>query len=419
MNPPIQTLAFFPHIPCDRYRTNFSHQRYARSNAQSLHLVVTVDEQSRLMFQATSRAFALACRAPLIRGLATARAGVDSKYKVVVCMAQHFGGCTQSISARLPPSYSLVATDDILAEVEDAHVLIPYMAKIPAEIIEKGKTLRLIQQFGVGLEGVDIPSASRHDVAVCNIPAIGSGNDISVAEHALFLLFSLLRRAAQLRRSFQQELLGLPLGDVLEGKSVVVLGYGNVGKVLTRKLRALGTKVAVIRQSKWTEEQADEVDSALSVGTSREQLQQTLQEALKSAHILVIACPLTPQTLGIVDSNVLCTDRPIYVVNVARGAVIDQIGLQEALDNGRIAGLGLDVFWSEPFDPTSSVVDDTQHNIICTGHVGGHTVLANGLMSDVVVDNIKASAARSLSALKHCVNRDALGSSSTSVWQAE
>ena len=345
----------------------------------------------------------------------------DPRINVVICMERQFRGATEGITARVPDYCSVLATDNVLEEVENAHVLIPYMSKLPELILSKGKSLRLVQQFGVGLEGVDVDTASKHDIAVCNIPAVGSGNDVSVAEHTLFLLLSLLRKAPELRRNFNAQLLGMPLGETLEGKRVVILGYGNVGMLLTRKLRALGASVAVIRQSLWTEEEAKAVDIALSVGSSRDTLQETMRRCFRedSAHILIIACPLTAQTSGVVDEGVLCGDRPIYVVNVARGAVIDQPSLEKALDAGKIAGLGLDVFWSEPFDPNSWIVDDTKHNVICTGHVGGHTTLANALMSDVVVDNIKASAEGSLDSLRHCVNRQALGCSESSVWTSD
>jgi phosphoglycerate dehydrogenase-like enzyme len=316
-----------------------------------------------------------------------------SKWRVLFATEQ-FAACAAAVKARLPADrFEVLASPDdaLLSQILDAHVVVPCMTRVTQEVIEAGPNLRLIHQWGVGLEGVDVATATQCNVPVCNIPAEGSGNDFSVAEHALFLLLSILRDANGLQREFANGILGAPLGGTLFGRHVCILGYGSIAKKLAPALRALNCEVTAIRRGGWTDEEAAEVDHAVSIANGgRDALHSTLKECVQQADALILCCPQTAETVGIVDEAILSDHKGLYLVNVARGGLIDYDALLQAMEHGTVAGLGLDVFWSEPFDPRDPLVDRNRFNVVCTGHVGGHSTTANAQMGDLLCQNILA-----------------------------
>ena len=203
-------------------------------------------------------------------------------------------------------------------------MVVPCMTRVTQEHIHAGAQLRLIHQWGVGLEGVDIACASSRGVPVCNIPAEGSGNDFSVAEHALYLLLSILRDTNGLQREFDNQVLGAPLGGTLFGRRVLVLGYGNIARKLVPALRALNCRVTAIRRGEWPQEEIADVDTAISIaGGGRQALHAKLKECVAESDALILCCPQTAETVEIVDDVILGHASGLYIVNVARGGLIE------------------------------------------------------------------------------------------------
>jgi phosphoglycerate dehydrogenase-like enzyme len=124
-------------------------------------------------------------------------------------------------------------------------VIIPLMHRLEPELIA-GTTARLIHQWGVGLEGVDIPAATARGILVCNVPGDATANADSTAEHAVFLMMGLARHIRECFGAFQKGLWGAPLGEALFGNTALIVGLGRVGKALARKLTALGMTVEAI-----------------------------------------------------------------------------------------------------------------------------------------------------------------------------
>lgn len=284
-------------------------------------------------------------------------------------------------------------------------VAVPLMTKLSRADIMVGKRngLRLIQQFGAGLEGVDLAAAAELDVPVCNIPTLLSGNAVSTAEHAIHLLLSLLRRPQEMDAVLRARVLGSPLGATVHGKRVLVVGFGALGKQTAMLLRAFGpASVSGFRDGAWTEKELALVDEAGSFSTATRHSASTgrtrLLEMASNSDVAIMCCPLNKNTKGIFGMDVMSAMPPgAFVVNVARGGVIDREALVHMLQTRHMAGAAMDVWWQEPFDADDEDQGGVAHmralqaeglNVVLTPHVGGVTELSRAKMSRVFVDNV-------------------------------
>jgi len=259
------------------------------------------------------------------------------------------------------------APEEIVAASQDAEVLVPIVAAIPNEAYASPR-LRLVQQFGVGLDGVDIPAATAGGVAVANIPSIGTGNAESVAELTIGFLVMLARRIPEALQRFQEGKLGATLGTTLLGSTVTLVGYGDIGQEVARRLAGFGARIVAVSRS--GPGGARQRDPAVRVDLHLDASK--LGDAVAEADFVVVAAPATPENRGLIGREILARMKPTaYVVNIARGPVIDYDALLEAFREERIAGAGLDVWWNEPFDPEDPLL---QFNVIPTPHIGGSTV---------------------------------------------
>ncbi|MDD7968970.1 NAD(P)-dependent oxidoreductase [Actinomycetospora lemnae] len=252
------------------------------------------------------------------------------------------------------------------AGLSPVDVLCPMGSTISAALMD-ATTPRMIQQFGVGLSGVDLDAAAARGLPVDNVSGAQSGNAVAVAEVALLLLLALLRRYEEARANVAKELVGEPSGRMLAGRTVGVLGVGDIGAEVITRLRAFDARPVGIgrRPRAETPRAADLLDDEHYHRT------EDLVAALARCDDLVVACPLTPQTRGIVGPDALAALRPGgHVVNVARGPVVDHDALLTALRSGHLAGAGLDVTWVEPIDPDDPLL---AQNVLVTPHVGGVT----------------------------------------------
>jgi phosphoglycerate dehydrogenase-like enzyme len=281
----------------------------------------------------------------------------------------------------LPEDEILFCPEVALAEhIGAADVAIPLMARLPAEIIEKGQNLRLIHQFGVGLEGVDLAAAKRLGVSVANVPSRDSGNAVSVAEWAIFLMIALARDFAGQQESVRAERLGVPVGTTLFGKTAGVVGLGNLGQAVAPRLQALGMKVRGF-------EQALENIDADALGLDYLGGPDDLGQSLGALDFLVLTVPLTEETRGLVGRAVFDRMKPsAFLINVCRGPVVDYESLMGALQEKRIAGAGLDVFWSEPIRSDDPLL---HQNVVASPHIAGVTDFSYDNIARAVADNVE------------------------------
>ncbi|MEW6275197.1 MAG: 2-hydroxyacid dehydrogenase [Bacillota bacterium] len=312
--------------------------------------------------------------------------------KIVVCVKSK--AIVANLSELLPEdeivAVSLVESKD---GIDDADVLVPSMAEITKETIEKAKALRLIQQYGASLDGVDIQAATKKGIYVANVPSEHTGNGESVAELAIFLMLALARNFARAKENIQKRKTGSPIGTTLKGKTAGIIGVGGIGKNLIRRLKALEINIMAISKHP-SEEKKKTLGIDFYGGT------EALPRVLKVADFVVLCTPLTEETRGIIGKEELKMMKDTaFLINVGRGPLIDYVALLWALENKEIAGVGLDVFWQEPPDPADPIF---RYNTVATPHIGGATDISLRKIGEAVAENINRI--RRGEKPLHCVN---------------
>jgi phosphoglycerate dehydrogenase-like enzyme len=285
----------------------------------------------------------------------------------------------QVLRTRLPGDEVIVDSGDAEGEFD---VIVPLMRRIDAAMMDRHRP-RLIQQFGVGLEGVDRSAAAERGIPVNTVPAHDSGNADGVGEVALLHLLALTRRYHEGRESVETRRLGHPTGTALTGATIVILGLGAVGRAVAVRLQGFGAELVGVgtRGGEDARHATERLGLAAYVPVSQ------LTQACEGALALIVCCVLNDETRGLVGREVVDALGPDgYMVNVARGPVVDYDALLEALRTGRLAGAGLDVYWDEPVDPDDPIL---VHNVVATPHIGGVTTRAYQAMGDAVAANIE------------------------------
>ncbi|MHC1726013.1 MAG: 2-hydroxyacid dehydrogenase [Syntrophobacteraceae bacterium] len=317
--------------------------------------------------------------------------------KILFC-GSAFPKASELLKGLLPEeNVSHCAGEDVVRLGMEADVLVPLMHRLEPELIE-GTVAKLIHQWGVGLEGVDIAAATARGIMVCNVPGDATLNADSTAEHALFLMLAVARRIRECFSSFHQGLWGAPVGQVLGGGTALIVGLGRVGKALARKLAALGMNVHAVRRT-------PDLETEAAIGLAGAGNMSRLYELASSADFVISTIAQTDATRGLFSRDLFRAMKPTaFVINVSRGAVVDEAALVEALRTGEIAGAGLDVYVQEPLDPNSPLL--TLSNVVATPHVAGVTGKNYDGIAKIVCDNILRVKAGKMPG--HCVNKTAL-----------
>ncbi len=268
-----------------------------------------------------------------------------------------------------PRDYSREA---YLEALRDADGMIARKIYIRGEDMDHAPRLKVIARHGVGVDSVDLAEATRRGIVVTNTPG---QNRESVAELTLAFMLALARRIPQAQAAIS----ALPKGDVgqftallqryqltgidLEGKSLGIIGTGRIGSTVARKcIAAFDMKV-----QGYDPYVSGEVMNSFGVKKV-----ERLDDLLPLADFLTIHCPLTPETKGMVGRRELALmKKGSYVINTARGGIVDEQALYEALYSGHIAGAALDVWEVEPPDPASPLLHHP--NLVATPHFAGTT----------------------------------------------
>ncbi|MEA2626504.1 MAG: hypothetical protein QOD06_2549 [Candidatus Binatota bacterium] len=283
---------------------------------------------------------------------------------------------------------------EVAATAAGADVLIPTVSAIDEPALAH-RSVRLVQQFGAGLDTVDVAGASRHGVLVANVPTAETANADSVAELAIFFMLALARRFPGTQEFLRARRLGGPVGNTIGGKSALIIGFGGIGRALARRLTGLGVHVVVVSRRG---PRGDDENVARHVAAER------LHDLLPEADFVVVATPLDEATRGLVGARELALVKPgAFLVNVARGGIVDRQALVEALRDGRLAGAGIDVFWEEPVSPEDPLL---QLNVIATPHIGGSTEESLHGIARRVAENVSCIRAGRMP--RNCVNRSAV-----------
>lgn len=253
--------------------------------------------------------------------------------------------------------------DELAAIIGDYHGLaIRSSTKATAKLLDHATNLKVIGRAGIGVDNVDIPAATQRGIVVMNTPF---GNSITTAEHAIALMFALARQLPEADASTQAGKWEKNrfMGVELTAKTLGLIGAGNIGSIVAA--RALGLKMKVIAFDPFLSP-----ERALELGIEKVEL----DELLKRADFITLHTPLTDQTRGILSREALAkTKRGVRIINCARGGLIDEVALKDALDSGQVAGAALDVFETEP--ATDSPLFGTP-GFISTPHLGASTTEA-------------------------------------------
>jgi D-3-phosphoglycerate dehydrogenase len=245
-----------------------------------------------------------------------------------------------------------------LAEAKPAAVLMRGNPPFTRRVIESALQLKIIAKHGAGVDSVDVQAAAQRGVAVMTA---GAANADAVAELALALMLALARELPRLDRGVKSGAWERPhfQGREFRGRSVGIVGYGQIGRRVARLAAAFGAHVVVHSRSAIADAQGAEVEP-------------DFEALLRRVDILTLHCPLTEETRGMIGEAQLRSMLPgALLVNTARGALVDEAALAGALRSGRLGGAGLDTFAAEPPDPKHPLF--ALDNVICTPHVAGAT----------------------------------------------
>ncbi|XP_021277926.1 glyoxylate reductase/hydroxypyruvate reductase-like [Herrania umbratica] len=296
---------------------------------------------------------------------------VDDKpiTRVLFC-GPHFPA-SQNYTRQYLEKYPFIQVDEVaLKDVPDHigsyHLCVVLNMRIDSNVISRANQMKLIMQFGVGLEGVDVDAATRLGIKVARIPGDATGNAASCAEMAIYLILGLLR------------------------EQVFVMGFGNIGIALAKVLKPFGVKIIATKRSWATylqvpvpkvQTQNEVVDKLVD----KKGRHGDIYELASYADIVVCCLSLTKETIGVVNKSFISSmKKGALLINIARGGLLDYEAVVHHLESEHLGGLGIDVAWTEPFDPDDPIL--TFKNVIITPHVAGITEHSFRSMAKVVGD---------------------------------
>ncbi|CAL5029040.1 unnamed protein product [Urochloa decumbens] len=251
-----------------------------------------------------------------------------------------------------------------------------FAARVDAAFLEAAPSLAFVFSTGAGVDHIDLCECARRGVAVANSGTVYSAD---VADHAVGMLIDVLRRASAAERFVRGGLWPAaqgkyPLGTKLGGKSVGIIGLGNIGSMIAKRLEAFG---CVIYYN--SRKQKDSVSYKYF---------SSVHDLAAESDVLVVACALNKDTRHIVNKDVLeALGKDGIIINISRGANVDEKELIRALKEGRIAGAGLDVFENEPKVPAELFSMD---NVVMTNHVAVFTSESRSHVLDTTISNLEA-----------------------------
>lgn len=276
-------------------------------------------------------------------------------------------------------SYGTTEAHETLARIRGADIVITNKVVISAQAFAENPQLKLVAVTATGVNNVDVEAAKQNGTAVCNIRAYGNE---SVAEHAFMMMITLMRNLPAYQRDVAAGLwenspffchLGAPMRD-LNGKTLAIFGRGNIGKTLATYAQAFKMNV-VFAEHKNAQSVRDGYVS--------------FDEAIRSADVVSLNCPLTPQTANMIGETELQQMKPgVILINCGHGGLVDEAALVAALKYGQIGGAGFDVLTQEPPRDGNPLLKARLPNLIVTPHIAWASQEAANRLFDILLDNI-------------------------------
>src|SRR6266566_4536646 len=280
------------------------------------------------------------------------------------------------LDVTIKPDLSETELIEIIPEF--SAIVVRSQTKVTADILKAGASLRVVGRAGVGVDNVDVETATRRGIVVLNAPG---GNTVSTAEHAFSLLLSVARKIPQADASIRGKKWDKKNfeGVELYNKTLGVIGMGRIGSELSRRAIAFGMRVVAY----------DPYLSATRARSLQVELVDELEDLLTGADFVSLHTPLTAETRHILDAARLQkAKRGVRIINCARGGLIDELALAKALHDGHVAGAALDVFEIEPLPPDSPL--RSAQNLVLTPHLGASTAEAQESVGIEIAQSIRA-----------------------------
>lgn len=288
----------------------------------------------------------------------------------------------QLFNVSLNPSDAPMNRQQLIAAMRNCDVLVPTVTdRIDAEMLAAaGDRLGLIASFGAGTDHIDLAAARARKIMVTNTPGVFTDD---TADLAMALILLVPRRFAEAVRAIQagkwegwapSTLLGHRIG----GKQLGIVGMGRIGQAVAHRARAFGLNIAYHNRHRLPEA----LENMLGA-----RYEPDLDTLVREADILSLNCPASPETRHIIDSRRIALMKPeAYLVNTARGDLVDEAALIEALESGKLGGAGLDVYTNEPAVDSRLL---SLPNVVLTPHVGSATFEGREASGERVIANIR------------------------------
>ena len=273
--------------------------------------------------------------------------------------------------------YPLTPDEKAIERIGDAEIVLCNKVKITREVMEKCPNIEYIGLFATGYNNIDTECAKEKGIAVCNA---GSYSTEAVSQHTFALILYFFNKVAQYNKavsdgewSHSETFSYFPYTvSELAGKTMAVIGYGSIGKQTAKLADDFGMKVIISTRTKPENCKYEQV---------------TTEEAFRRADVLTVHCPLTPQTENLICRKNLELMKPsAIVINTARGGIVNEQELADALNNGVIAGAGLDVLREEPMSETTPLKN--AKNCIITPHIAWAGIETRKRVVEIAKDNL-------------------------------
>ena len=277
---------------------------------------------------------------------------------------------------------SPIARDELLKRVTGAEAIVSLLTeKIDGELLDvAGKQLRSVSNVAVGYNNIDVPACRERNVLVTNTPGVLTE---ATADIAMALILMSTRRLAEGERVIRAQQpwqwgMFYMLGSSIQGSQLGIVGMGQIGAAVARRARAFGMTIAYTKRSPLDAETAKELNAT----------HMELDELLATSDVVSLHCPYSPETHHLMNASTIGKmKKSAYLINTARGPVVDEEALATALQQGKISGAGLDVFEKEPTVHQALIGLD---NAVLIPHLGSATVETRTAMANLAVTNALA-----------------------------